>query len=147
MRIAGGGWRGRTLRVPTGDAVRPTQDRVREALFNIIQFEVPGCDFLDLFAGSGAVGIEALSRGAVSVTFVEQNRRHVAVLEGRIVVQDGIFAGHAYCVYAYGPSAGPWLLVGCLAARNAKRRCQQSDGRRACELIYRGWNLVHLGCI
>ena len=73
--------------------------------------------------------------------------RHVAVLEGRIVVQDGIFAGHAYGVYAYGPSAGPWLLVGCLAARNAKQRCQQSDGRRVCELIYGGWNLVHLGCI
>ena len=73
--------------------------------------------------------------------------RHVAVLEGHVVVQDGIFAGHAYGVYAYGLSAGLWLLVGCLAARNAKQRCQQSDGHRACELIYRGWNLVHLGCI
>jgi 16S rRNA (guanine(966)-N(2))-methyltransferase RsmD len=53
---------------------------VREALFNIIQFEVPGADFLDLFAGSGAVGIEALSRGAKSATFVEQDRRHFSVL-------------------------------------------------------------------
>ena len=66
--------------VPKSDEIRPTQDRVREALFSIIQFEVPGCDFLDLFAGSGAVGIEALSRGARSVTFVEANRRHVKVL-------------------------------------------------------------------
>lgn len=81
MRITGGRFGGRNLLVPKSDEIRPTQDRVREALFNIIQFEVPGCDFLDLFAGSGAVGIEALSRGAVSVTFVEQNRRHVAVLE------------------------------------------------------------------
>lgn len=67
--------------VPKSDEIRPTQDRVREALFNMIQFEVPGCDFLDLFSGSGAVGIEALSRGAASVTFVERNRRHVAILQ------------------------------------------------------------------
>ena len=81
MRITGGEFGGRNLKVPKSDAIRPTQDRVREALFNIIQFEVPGSDFLDLFAGSGAVGIEALSRGAKSATFVEANRRHFAVLE------------------------------------------------------------------
>ena len=80
MRITGGEFGGRNLKVPKSDAIRPTQDRVREALFNIIQCEVPGCDFLDLFAGSGAVGLEALSRGAKSVTFVEANRRHLAVL-------------------------------------------------------------------
>lgn len=80
MRITGGEFGGRNLKVPKSDAIRPTQDRVREALFNMIQFEVPGCDFLDLFAGSGAVGIEALSRGAKSATFVESNRRHVPVL-------------------------------------------------------------------
>ena len=81
MRITGGEFGGRNLKVPKSDAIRPTQDRVREALFNIIQFEVPGCDFLDLFAGSGAVGLEALSRGAKSATFVEANRRHLAVLK------------------------------------------------------------------
>ena len=81
MRITGGEFGGRNLKVPKSDAIRPTQDRVREALFNIIQFEVPGSDFLDLFAGSGAVGIEALSRGAKSATFVEANRRHIVVLE------------------------------------------------------------------
>ena len=80
MRITGGEFGGRNLKVPKSDAIRPTQDRVREAVFNIIQFEVAGCDFLDLFSGSGAVGLEALSRGAKSVTFVEQNRRHLAVL-------------------------------------------------------------------
>ncbi len=80
MRIAGGVFGGRNLKVPKSDAIRPTQDRVREALFNILQFEIPGADFLDLFAGSGAVGIEALSRGAKSVTFVEQNRVHLKVL-------------------------------------------------------------------
>ena len=81
MRITGGEFGGRNLKVPKSDAIRPTQDRVREALFNIIRFEVAGSDFLDLFAGSGAVGIEALSRGAKSVTFVERERRHLAVLK------------------------------------------------------------------
>lgn len=80
MRVTGGEFGGRNLKVPKTDAVRPTQDRVREALFNILQFEVAGSDFLDLFSGSGAVGIEALSRGAKSVTFVETNRTHLKVL-------------------------------------------------------------------
>ena len=80
MRITGGEFGGRILKVPKTDAIRPTQDRVREALFNIIQCEIAGADFLDLFAGSGAVGLEALSRGAKSVTFVERERRHLAVL-------------------------------------------------------------------
>lgn len=84
MRITGGEFCGRTLQVPKSDAIRPTQDRVRQALFNIIQSEVAGCDFVDLFSGSGAVGLEALSRGARSATFVEMNRRHVAVLNANV---------------------------------------------------------------
>jgi len=80
MRITGGEHCGRNLAVPKSDAIRPTQDRVREALFNILAPEIGGAAFLDLFAGSGAVGIEALSRGAASVTFVEANRKHAAVL-------------------------------------------------------------------
>ena len=84
MRITGGEFGGRNLKVPKTDAIRPTQDRVREAVFNIIQFEIAGADFLDLFAGSGAVGLEALSRGAKSVTFVERERRHLAVLKGNL---------------------------------------------------------------
>ena len=84
MRITGGEFGGRNLLVPKSDAIRPTQDRVREALFSILQTEIPDCDFLDLFAGSGAVGLEALSRGAKSATFVEQNRRHVSVLKRNV---------------------------------------------------------------
>lgn len=80
MRITGGEFCGRTLLVPKSDAIRPTQDRVREALFNILAPEIAGAEFLDLFAGSGAVGLEAMSRGAKAVTFVEQDRRHLAVL-------------------------------------------------------------------
>ena len=84
MRITGGEFGGRNLLVPKSDAIRPTQDRVREALFSILQTEIPDCDFLDLFAGSGAVGLEALSRGAKSATFVESNRRHVSVLKRNV---------------------------------------------------------------
>ncbi len=81
MRVTGGEFCGRTLKVPKTDAIRPTQDRVRQALFNIIQSEVAESDFLDLFAGSGAVGIEALSRGAKSATFVEASKKHISVLK------------------------------------------------------------------
>ena len=80
MRIVGGDFGGRRLKVPRTDAVRPTQDSVREALFSMLGAAVAGADFLDLFAGSGAVGLEALSRGAKSATFVELNRRHLAVV-------------------------------------------------------------------
>ena len=70
--------------MPNSDAIRPTQDRVRESVFNIIQCEIGGKSFLDLFSGSGAVGLEALSRGASAATFVEMNRRHLAVLNENI---------------------------------------------------------------
>ncbi len=74
MRITGGQFRGRVLHTPRGDHVRPTQDRVREALFSMLLAELPGSRFLDLYAGTGAVGIEALSRGAGSATWVEGDR-------------------------------------------------------------------------
>ncbi len=80
MRITGGEFCGRNLAVPKSEAIRPTQDRVREALFNILAPEIAGAEFLDLFAGSGAVGLEALSRGARRAVFVERERRHLAVL-------------------------------------------------------------------
>ena len=86
MRITGGEFGGRNLKVPKTDAIRPTQDRVREALFSMLQTEVPGCDFLDLFAGSGAVGIEALSRGAKRAAFVEANARHLAALRENLAL-------------------------------------------------------------
>jgi len=73
MRITSGLFRGRNLRVPAKH-VRPTQDRVREALFSSLQTLVPACRFLDLFAGTGSVGLEALSRGAGHVTSVEAQR-------------------------------------------------------------------------
>ena len=73
LRIIGGTWRGRKLRFPAGSAIRPTPDRVRETLFNWLGAAVSGAACLDLFAGSGALGLEALSRGATHVTFIERD--------------------------------------------------------------------------
>ncbi|PTX91523.1 RsmD family RNA methyltransferase [Opitutus sp. ER46] len=75
MRISGGGARGITLQVPRGDAVRPATDGMRQALFSSLGARVVDARFLDLFAGSGAYGLEALSRGAVGGVFVEQNAK------------------------------------------------------------------------
>ena len=86
MRISGGEFRGRVLSVPKGLDVRPTQDRVREALFSMLQNDICGARFLDLFAGSGSVGLEALSRGAAEVAFVEQAPRSLASLAQNIAM-------------------------------------------------------------
>ncbi len=72
MRIVAGEWRGRVIKAPKGQHVRPTGDRVREAWMNIIATQIPGARVVDLFAGSGALGIEALSRGAAHATFVDE---------------------------------------------------------------------------
>jgi 16S rRNA (guanine966-N2)-methyltransferase len=73
VRIIGGEWRGRKLHFPLTAGLRPTPDRVRETVFNWLQFELAGTRCLDLFAGSGALGFEALSRGAAEVVFVERD--------------------------------------------------------------------------
>jgi 16S rRNA (guanine(966)-N(2))-methyltransferase RsmD len=81
VRVITGTARGRTLEtLPSGD-VRPTADRVKEAIFSIVQFELEGRRVLDLFAGSGQLGIEALSRGAASAVFVDRNRAAAALVE------------------------------------------------------------------
>jgi len=81
MRVIAGSHRGRRLSGPQGTALRPTSDKVREAIFSILGTQVPGGRFLDLYAGTGAVGIEALSRGASTVTFVESDPNAVQLLQ------------------------------------------------------------------
>ncbi len=80
MRVIAGEFRSRKLKTPEGMETRPTPDRLRESLFSILQEEIEGSIFLDAYAGSGAVGIEALSRGASRVIFVENSRNAVNVL-------------------------------------------------------------------
>ncbi len=80
MRICGGFFGGRRLAVPKTGDIRPTQECVREALFSMLMNCIDDLKFLDLFAGSGAVGLEALSRGAAAVTFVEKNPIHAAAI-------------------------------------------------------------------
>ena len=84
MRIGAGQYRGRTLRTPKGDATRPTSGLVRETLFNILAGDIPGARVLDLFAGCGSVGLEALSRGAAAATLVEMHRPALACLRENI---------------------------------------------------------------
>jgi 16S rRNA (guanine966-N2)-methyltransferase len=81
LRIIGGRHRGRKLQFPDGIDIRPTPDRVRETLFNWLQQRIVNARVLDLFAGSGALGLEALSRGAAHVTFVEKDRRAALAIE------------------------------------------------------------------
>ena len=81
VRIIGGDWRGRKLAVLMAEGLRPTSDRVRETLFNWLQFDVPGARCLDVFAGSGALGFEALSRGAKHVTMLELNSANAKQLK------------------------------------------------------------------
>lgn len=80
VRIIGGCWRGRRLQFPRTPSLRPTPDRIRETLFNWLQFEIAGRRCLDLFAGSGALGFEALSRGAAAVVFVERDPAAVGAI-------------------------------------------------------------------
>jgi 16S rRNA (guanine(966)-N(2))-methyltransferase RsmD len=84
MRIIAGTFRGRNLKSPPSLQVRPTSDRLRETLFNVIAPVIHGARFLDLCAGSGAVGIEALSRGATHVTFVDKSRRMCALVQANL---------------------------------------------------------------
>lgn len=91
VRIIAGEFGGRRIKTPATDKVRPTADRVREAWFSILQRPVRGARVLDLFAGSGALGLEALSRGAVTADFVEIHRLALAALKANIAalkVQD-----------------------------------------------------------
>lgn len=88
LRIIGGKWRGRKLSFPAVDGLRPTGDRVRETLFNWLQPVVPGARCLDMYAGSGALGLEALSRGAASVQFIDLDRHAAQHVQAHLQLLD-----------------------------------------------------------
>jgi 16S rRNA (guanine(966)-N(2))-methyltransferase RsmD len=84
MRVIAGTYRSRPLTAPRGTATRPTSDRLRETLFNVLAPQIAGARFADLYAGTGAVGIEAVSRGAAHVTFVESAASAIATLRANL---------------------------------------------------------------
>jgi len=86
MRVIAGHFKGRRLKSPAWDGLRPTSDKLRETLFNVLAPRIEGARVFDGFAGTGALGIEALSRGAAHVTFVDKDRRAVALIEGNLRV-------------------------------------------------------------
>ena len=86
MRVITGLAKGRRLKSLSGDAVRPTSDKVKEAIFSAIQFDIEGRRFLDLFAGSGQMGIEALSHGAASCVFVDSSKESIKIVKENIAV-------------------------------------------------------------
>jgi 16S rRNA (guanine966-N2)-methyltransferase len=94
MRVIAGTFRSRTLQAPRGLDTRPTSDRLRETLFNVLAPRIAGAMFLDLYAGSGAVGIEALSRGAREAIFVEQAEPALRAIRGNLAAL-GIRGGYA----------------------------------------------------
>lgn len=113
LRIIGGKWRGRKIAFPDIDGLRPTHDRIRETLFNWLMHETAGANCLDVFAGSGALGLEALSRGASNVTFIDNQRaicdalRHtISELETEAQVLQG-----AYDQLALADLNGPFDIV------------------------------------
>jgi len=93
MRIVAGEWGGRRIQAPPGRGTRPTTDRVREAWMAMVSPDLPGARVLDLFAGSGALGLEALSRGASHATFVEQDAKALSILRANLATLGG--AGRA----------------------------------------------------
>ncbi|HJR59488.1 MAG TPA: 16S rRNA (guanine(966)-N(2))-methyltransferase RsmD [Vicinamibacterales bacterium] len=105
MRIIAGTLKGRRLDAPDWPGLRPTSDRLRETLFNVLAPRIEGVRFLDAFAGTGAVGIEALSRGASHVTFVEQDPRAQRLIEANLA-RCGVSDRHAIIRAGFAAAAG-----------------------------------------
>jgi 16S rRNA (guanine(966)-N(2))-methyltransferase RsmD len=118
MRVIAGALKGRRLKTPDWDGLRPTSDKLRETLFNILAPRIAGARVLDGFAGTGALGIEALSRGAASVVFVERDRRAQALIAANLA-QCGIETGYNLVRGAFDrsiaalqdPATGPFDIV------------------------------------
>lgn len=116
MRIISGRFKGKSIDMPKG--IRPTSDKVREALFEIFKGRIEGASFLDLYSGSGAVGIEAFSRGARSVAFADSSLKCITVLKKNLtrlgiwrLSSIHIYKGKALGVLAKGELAGPFDIV------------------------------------
>jgi 16S rRNA (guanine966-N2)-methyltransferase len=164
VRIVGGAWRGRRVHFPDSPGLRPTPDRVRETLFNWLQAHIVGTRCLDLFAGSGALGLEALSRGAREVVFVEREPAVAHVLRGEIERLGGnsraqvlqmpaerllATAGEPFDVIFLDPPFGQDALARPLALIAAERRARaggwvylEAERAAGAPALPPGWDLV-----
>jgi len=129
MRVIAGTHRSRQLTAPRGTETRPTSDRLRETLFNILSPRIPGCRFADLYAGSGAVGIEALSRGAAHVWFTEKAESALAAIRANLKT---LKIAHGFTIEDRG--------TGALLERLAKAAQKASTEARPTDLL----NLIYL---
>jgi 16S rRNA (guanine(966)-N(2))-methyltransferase RsmD len=123
MRVIAGTYRSRPLTAPRGMATRPTSDRLRETLFNILALHIEGARFADLYAGTGAVGIEALSRGAAQVTFIESAASAIAALRANLAalgIHSGIHVEQRSVPAALRNLAARNALLGDELSRNAR---------------------------
>ena len=116
MRVIAGAFKGRRLKAPAWEGLRPTSDKLRETLFNILAPRIAGARVIDAYAGTGAVGIEAISRGAAHVAFVEKDRRATALIAANLAmcgVEQGytIECGDAAAVLRRMPEADAFDLV------------------------------------
>ena len=133
MRVIAGTYRSRQLVAPKGTGTRPTSDRLRETLFNIIAMRIPGCRFADLYAGTGAVGIEAISRGAAHVWFTEKAEPALAAIRANL---KALKIAQGFTVEERGTGA----LLERLAKAAQKRADTAVEGAGSGELL----NLVYL---
>lgn len=113
MRVIAGTAKRLQLKTVKGDNTRPTTDRIKETLFNMLQNDIEGCRFLDLFSGSGAIGIEALSRGAKEAVFVENNKEAINCIKENLIFTKLVNSG---IVMSYDVMTAISMLEG----RNAK---------------------------
>lgn len=114
MRIVGGEYKGRVLVEFKGEDIRPTSDKVRESLFNILQNRIYGARFLDLFCGTGAMGIEALSRGAGKVTFNDASRESLKILKKnleKLKISNGFEVSNLDAAVFVGRSKEPFDII------------------------------------
>jgi 16S rRNA (guanine966-N2)-methyltransferase len=124
MRVIAGTYRSRQLTAPRGTDTRPTSDRLRETLFNILAPRIPGCRFADLYAGTGAVGIEAISRGAAHVWFTEKSEPALASIRTNLKT---LKIAHGFTIEERG--------TGALLERLAKAAQKATDSARPPELL------------
>ncbi len=139
IRIIGGEWRGRRLELVPGVEIRPTPDRVRETLFNWLMPVLPGARCLDLYAGTGALGLEALSRGAAEACFVERDTRTAAAIDAAL----RRFGGRGQVQSA---DARRWLRETPATAFDlvfADPPYGKGDLAELCTLLTRGWLTAH----